>query len=160
MIFITVGTTEFDTLLRKIDKLVEDKKISDEIIAQIGNGKYVPKRIKYFRFAKSLLSFFQNAQLIISHAGAATIFECLELQKKLIVIENPEVRRAATRFLKELSNKNYLIWCKHIDQLLECIESANTIQINNYSSPKCTISEKILEFLFQSKQFKSTKLEE
>ncbi len=149
MIFITVGTTEFDSLLRKIDKLVETKRISHEIIAQIGNGKYVPKHIKYFRFAKSLLPFFKKAKLIISHAGAATIFECLILKKQLIVIENPNVRRAATWLLKELYDKNYIIWCNHIDQLLECIESANTIQLNNYRSPKCTISEKILDFLLQ-----------
>ncbi|MFQ6125778.1 MAG: PssE/Cps14G family polysaccharide biosynthesis glycosyltransferase [Candidatus Heimdallarchaeota archaeon] len=145
-----MGTTEFDALLRKIDNLVENKKIRNEVIAQIGNGSYVPKNIKFFRFAKSLIPFLKKAKLIISHAGAATIFECLELKKKLIVIENPDVRRDAKQFLKELSSKNYLIWCKHIDQLLECIESANTIQLNYYSSPKCTISEKIINFLNQN----------
>ena len=151
MIFITVGTTEFDSLLRKIDKLVENKKIRNNVIAQIGNGNYVPKNIKFFRFTKLLNPFLKKAKLIITHAGAATIFECLELKKKLIVIENPDVRRAAKRFLKELSDKKYLIWCKHIEQLLECIESANTIQLKYYNSPRCTISEKILDFLFQNK---------
>ena len=152
MIFITVGTTDFDALIRKIDELVVKKRIYNKVIAQIGDGKYVPKNIKSFRFAKSLLPFFKKADLIISHGGAATIFECLELKKKLIVVENPEVRgKHQWELAKVLSDKRYILWCKHFEQLLECIESAKTMQFNNYSPPKCTIPEKILEILFQNR---------
>lgn len=148
MIFITVGTTNFDSLIRTIDNLVENGKINDDAQAQIGNGNYVPKNIKSFRLTRSLLPFIRKAELIISHGGALTIFECLELKKKLIVVENPEVRgRHQLELAKELSEKQYLIWCKHYEKLLDCIEKAKTMQFNTYSPPICSISKKILDFL-------------
>ena len=42
--------------------------------------------IASFRYKKSLNEDFKNASLIISHAGAGTITECLELKKNIIVV--------------------------------------------------------------------------
>lgn len=145
MIFITVGTTDFDELIRTIDNLIEHEKLSPDCIAQIGTGTYIPKNIKYFRFARSLLPYYKKAELIISHGGALTIFECLQLKKKLIVVENPDVRGGHQWELpKELSKKMHLIWCKTITKLLDCIKKAQTTQLKEYISPECMIPEIIL----------------
>ena len=52
MIFVTVGSQkfQFDRLLEKLDQLVEDGVIRDEIMAQIGVSQYVPKHFSYVPF--------------------------------------------------------------------------------------------------------------
>ena len=50
MILVTVGSTHFDLLIKKIDQLVDDKIITDIVVCQIGNGEYLPKSCKFYRF--------------------------------------------------------------------------------------------------------------
>ena len=50
MIFVTVGSTHFDPLIETIDNLILEKVISDNVICQIGNGKYEPRNCKFYRF--------------------------------------------------------------------------------------------------------------
>ena len=49
MIFVTVGTHEqpFDRLIKKIDCLVKDAIIKEEVFIQIGYSNYLPKYCKY-----------------------------------------------------------------------------------------------------------------
>jgi len=147
MIFVTVGTTEFDELIKCLDNLISEKKILGEFTAQIGLGKYAPKHMESFSWVSFLDVYLIMSDLIISHAGASTIFECLELRKKLIVVENPNVRRPANELLKKLSSKNYLIWCKRLEDLYGHINNVDTFPFREYTAPGCQIAEKILEFL-------------
>ena len=52
MIFVVLGTQKFqlNRLLMKLDALIEDDKIKDEVFAQIGSSDYIPKHYKYTRF--------------------------------------------------------------------------------------------------------------
>ena len=137
MIFITVGTTNFDNLIQTLDNLVEQDLIQEECLAQIGTGSYIPKNLTYFRFSKSLLPYYKKADLIISHGGARTVFECLALKKKLIVVDNPNVRgRHQWELPKKLSAKKYLIWCKTFKKLLDCIKKTQNSQLTEYIPPK------------------------
>lgn len=51
MIFVTLGSQkfQFDRLLKKLDELVEDGVIREEITAQIGASTYLPKHFPYVR---------------------------------------------------------------------------------------------------------------
>ncbi|KAA8493613.1 UDP-N-acetylglucosamine transferase subunit ALG13-like [Porphyridium purpureum] len=66
---------------------------------QYGRGKFVPRAcgeddglfdemVDCFRFKPSLTHDMQRAGLIISHAGAGSIFEALRMGKNLIVVIN------------------------------------------------------------------------
>ena len=73
MIFVCVGSREyqFDRLLKKIDELIEQGKITDKVFAQIGQSNYVPKYYEYKRYL-SEEEFKENqkkADLIISSRG-------------------------------------------------------------------------------------------
>ena len=150
MIFVTVGTTEFDALIQLLDKAVEQNQITDDVTAQIGTGTYIPKHITAFRFCNSLQPFLKRAELVISHGGAGTIFECLTVKKKLIVVANPRVRGEHQQELAiELSRRGHLLWCPSLKNIEECIHQAKTTKFNEYTSPKSTIAQKILEFLDQ-----------
>ncbi|TFG94397.1 hypothetical protein E4H12_15240, partial [Candidatus Thorarchaeota archaeon] len=75
----------------KVDYLVEQGIIKDDVVAQIGAGKYIPKKIEYLRFAPSLEEYYLNADIIVSNCGAGTIMENVTKGRKLIVIQNPDV---------------------------------------------------------------------
>lgn len=114
-VLITVGTTRFDDLIRTVDSTQFKELMKNlgylEIICQIGTGQYVPK-LSNFRIVPSLISFIQDADLVISHGGAGTILECLRMKKKLIVVINDQLMgNHQLELAKELSLKGHLLLC-------------------------------------------------
>jgi len=86
MIFLTVGTQcPFNRLVKIVDSWAENKKT--KIFAQIGNSDYKVKNFKYSRFLtkEEFDKIFNEAELIISHAGMGTIISSMEQEKKIIV---------------------------------------------------------------------------
>jgi len=90
LIFLCVGSREyqFDRLLKKIDNLLKENKIDEEVFAQIGQSNYIPKHYQYVRYM-SPADFRQkqiDADLIISHGGTGAIVAALKLGKKVIAV--------------------------------------------------------------------------
>jgi UDP-N-acetylglucosamine transferase subunit ALG13 len=146
MIFATVGSTYFSELVEAIDKIAP--KLNEEVIIQIGNQKYVPRNCKYFTFDEDLLKYFKEANIIIAHGGAGITFEVLNLHKKLISVENPHVLDGHQKdLLGKLSQEGYLIWCKELDKIENCIEDAMKMNIKRYLKPECQIGNLIVNRL-------------
>lgn len=147
MIFVTVGTTcGFDELVRAVDRIASD--IKDEIIIQIGAGRYRPKNCKHFDFTPDLQGYIKDADLIISHGGAGTSFEILTMGKRLISVENPNVNDSHQwDFISKLEEEGHVLWCKDIKQIGQMIKKARTMKFKRYTPPKCTIHEEIFRFL-------------
>lgn len=148
MIFVTVGTGKFDELIKEIDEIAP--KIEERIVAQIGEGRYMPKNIEYFGFKGNLISYYKKARLIIAHGGAGTTFELLDMGKRLISLANPKRTDVHQEdILKVLSKNKHLIWCRNLEHLEETINKAKTFKFKKYKQPECKIAEKIEEFLFK-----------
>jgi beta-1,4-N-acetylglucosaminyltransferase len=146
MIFVTVGTGKFDSLIEEIDKA--SPHLKEKIIAQIGDGEYLPKNIEYFRFEQSLEGYYKKSRLIISHGGAGTIYELLGKGKRIIAIAN--LNRTDSHqedILKALSEQNNLIWCKKAQEIKEAIKKSDSLSLKKYKKPQCMIHQKIKEFL-------------
>ncbi|WIA23306.1 hypothetical protein OEZ85_000073 [Tetradesmus obliquus] len=108
-VFVTVGTSKFEALIRAVDRpefaAALAAKDYTRLIIQKGAGKYVPCQlvpagttaaqhasgvwVEYFDFCPSLAAYMSSAALVISHAGAGSVFEALLAQKLLIVVANP-----------------------------------------------------------------------
>jgi beta-1,4-N-acetylglucosaminyltransferase len=87
-IFVTVGTTEFDELIKFIDQNYGNQ-AELKIIAQVSiSSSYNPVNINYFEFSNDIQSYIDNADVIITHAGAGSVYSMLEKGKKLIVVPN------------------------------------------------------------------------
>jgi exopolysaccharide biosynthesis glucuronosyltransferase PssE len=89
VIFLTVGSAlPFDRLVRMVDEAVSEGLISEEVFAQIGNGKYIPSSFAHARFlAKSEFEEkMAHASAVISHAGIGTITNALEQSLPLLVL--------------------------------------------------------------------------
>lgn len=146
MIFVTVGTSDFDQLVEAVDKLAPS--LNHRVVMQIGNGKYIPKNCEYFRFAPTLDSYYDKADVVIAHGGLGTTIEVLLKGKKLISVEN----RACTdghqaEILSAFAQEGHLIWCRDLDRLPSLLEQAPTAKLKPYTPPPCRIAEVVREFL-------------
>lgn len=89
MILVITGTApySFIRLLNEMDMISEE--LGEEVVMQIGLAEYTPKNIKrYFAFIseESIYKLYNNASLIICHAGIGTIMNCMKLNKRFIIV--------------------------------------------------------------------------
>ncbi|MDC0609985.1 hypothetical protein OAP63_04580 [Vibrio sp.] len=86
MIFLTVGTQlPFPRLTKIVDSLA--KELDLNVKAQIGDCDYKPNFIPFQEFfpPDELNDYFNQSDIIISHAGMGTIINCLRLKKTIIL---------------------------------------------------------------------------
>jgi len=146
MIFVTVGSTDFDALIVRMDELAP--RLGDEVVMQIGLGAHTPRHAQFFRFAPSLDRYYDQADIIVAHGGMATIAEALEREKKLICVVNPATYdRHQEHLLRILTERNHLLWCKDLERLEDAICQARTAQFDRYEPPECHVHEVIAEYL-------------
>eukprot|EP01105_Mastigella_eilhardi_P015666 TRINITY_DN3586_c0_g2_i2.p1 TRINITY_DN3586_c0_g2~~TRINITY_DN3586_c0_g2_i2.p1 ORF type:complete len:312 (-),score=113.27 TRINITY_DN3586_c0_g2_i2:377-1312(-) len=112
-VFVTVGTTNFDGLIKVVDteefRVAMMAKGYTGLLMQIGNtAEYVPRLAspltnekadalavkddawvaRYYKLKPSLQQDLTAASLVISHAGAGTIIDTLTLRRKMFVVVN------------------------------------------------------------------------
>ena len=89
MIFVTVGTHEqqFDRLISHIDKLVEEGKITEEVVIQTGFSTYEPKHCRWSKLLphKEVKELVHQARVIITHGGPASFMMPL-LENKIPIV--------------------------------------------------------------------------
>lgn len=82
IVFVTVGTTSFDTLVRAVDNSEVKRELFGRgythLLIQMGRGSYTPTKssgedgclvVDYFTFSSSIADTLRSASLVISHAG-------------------------------------------------------------------------------------------
>ena len=116
-VLVTVGTTRFDALTRAVDSVefidILESKGYSKLIIQIGSSEHTPRlvcpgsqeeidrgeytsphtgfRVEWFRYTPSLKIIISNCSLIISNAGAGSIFESLSAGIDLIAVPNADL---------------------------------------------------------------------
>ena len=90
MIFVTVGSRNypFDRLFIKLDELVNNGIINDELFAQIGTSSYKRKNYKYKDFISQdeFLQFINKSDIVVSHGASGSIMKALNAGKKVIAV--------------------------------------------------------------------------
>ncbi|MCO6451061.1 MAG: hypothetical protein J5I90_09780 [Caldilineales bacterium] len=146
MIFCTVGTTEFDPLVRAVDELVPG--LGEPVIFQIGNGVYEPQHGEWFRLRPSIDDLLREAGLVISHGGFGTVVEVLELGKPLVAVPNPDrFDRHQEEILRHFAAESYLIACFDLSELADSIARARAAVFRPYKPPQTTMHLEIRAFL-------------
>jgi len=87
-IFLTVGTTPFESLVEALDSGVYAK----ESLMQIADGYYKPKNSEWFRFKPSIDQQIKDADIVVCHAGAGSVFRLIQSGLLPIVVPNMERR--------------------------------------------------------------------
>lgn len=142
MIFVTVGTTPFDSLI----KAVNESGFQGEVIIQKAEGKYIPSNYEYFDFTSEIDRYYSKADLVVTHGGAGTIFKLLEKGKKIIAVANDDRSdHHQSDILERLSRDGYLIWCRDLANISKCLEEAKNITPTKYLVSDCLIGADIIE---------------
>lgn len=137
-IFITVGTTNFDKLL----KLCSQKDICrilkslgcQNLIVQCGGTSCINIaesfniykshniNVNCYKLKDTLADDIKNADLIISHAGAGTCIEVMHANKPLVVVVNEELMgNHQIELAEKLANDGHCCFCtlEHLNKTLE-----------------------------------------
>jgi UDP-N-acetylglucosamine transferase subunit ALG13 len=146
VILVAVGTTDFDALLRAMDVL--GASLSENVVMQIGRGRYIPEHCEYFRFAPSLRPYYEQASLVVSHGGLGIVTEVLSIGRPLVAVEDPDQPdRHQREILGIWEQEGHLVWCKNLRKLPEAIAEARLRRFRPYASPECQIHGIVTEFL-------------
>jgi len=136
MIFVTVGTDlPFDRMVKVIDQWARENDRRD-VFAQIGEGAWEPEFIQFSHFLQppDFSKHFNEASLVISHAGMGTILSALMYGKPILVVpkraslgeHRSEHQVATAKRMQELGNVNVALdevelraWLDRLDEMLE-----------------------------------------
>lgn len=122
-VFVTVGTTSFDELIKVITSsdAVETLKSRgyEKLVLQVGKGEVLPCpetcpqiTLETFRFKDSLAEDMRRAHLVISHAGAGSCLEALGAGKPLLVVVNDKLmNNHQLELAQQLHSDSHLLYC-------------------------------------------------
>ena len=150
-ILVTVGTTKYDSLISYID--TESSFYNLPIEFQIANGKYIPQKHPYFTFLNraDIFKKYQEKDIIITHAGAGTIFELLEMRKKFIVVPNIERSdRHQTDIANFLSKNKYALVAYDLTQLEIFLDIIQKYDFRNFVKEEFFKSNEIIDYILLS----------
>uniref|UniRef100_A0A1Y9HA48 UDP-N-acetylglucosamine transferase subunit ALG13 n=1 Tax=Anopheles farauti TaxID=69004 RepID=A0A1Y9HA48_9DIPT len=124
-IFVTVGTTEFEELVRVVTSSDVLKQLAalgcESLTIQFGRGsapdvesvrQHTGIRLSAYGLKSSIEDDIIRADLVISHAGAGSCIEVLEAGKPLVVVVNETLmNNHQTELAERLSKDNNLFYC-------------------------------------------------
>lgn len=142
MIFVTAGTIGSDDIIKKIDEIAP--KLNDTVFVTLGRGSYIPKNCEWVRYTPKITAYFRKANLVITHGGAGTLFECLLLNKRIIAVPQKHTDDQSD-IVNKLSEDGYIIKCENLGDLEKYVRDRRILK--KYSKPKNGIAEEIKYFL-------------
>jgi len=156
LIFVVLGTHElpFIRLLDEVERVKAQGLIEDEIIVQSGHTKYESKHmtIKPFFTPDQMDILYQQADLIISHAGTGSVISGLKKEKKVIVA--PRLKKFAEHnddhqleLCQVFSEQGHILCYHEGDKLERVLEMAKTFQPVPYQSGNGQIVKILQDFI-------------
>jgi beta-1,4-N-acetylglucosaminyltransferase len=144
-IFITVGTTKFDSLIEFLDNNLDK---SYDVLFQIANGTYIPKNFKHIIYSDDIDSLYKEYDYIITHAGAGTIYKLLELRKRFITVPNLERIDHHQKDIADFVHRNsYAISCNDFKDIIPALEKLPKQKFNFYEKDTFFKTKEICKFI-------------
>ena len=146
-LFVTVGTTSFDSLIRALDDANVVSLLKrlgfTSVVVQFGRGEVDRHGLRHsrsqpglqvdaFDFKPTLQDDMRQADLVITHAGAGSIFECLNLHVPCLVVVNETLMgNHQTELANALQERKHLKWCVPKD-ILKALKSFDASKLIPY----------------------------
>lgn len=148
-IFVTVGTTPFDDLIRRVDHLMNRSELT--VRFQIFDGAYKPRSGSYFRFTNNIQEMYDWADLVITHAGAGSIYTLLEQRKRLIIVPNIARRdphqSEIARYIEHMSYAQ-VVW--DLKDIADAIELSPKMTLKTYDAYPFFMGKELSQILIES----------
>lgn len=156
MIFVTVGSQkfQFNRLLKKIDDLIDQQIITEEVFAQAGASDYVPKNYGYIGFMSSeeFEKRENEADLIITHGGVGAIIGALRKGRRVIAV--PRMKKYGEhvddhqiQLITAFDDMKMIKGCLNLDELGKIYADIYTLELMEYQPNTVRIIESIEKFL-------------
>ena len=130
-IFVTVGNTQYNSLVKTIDETLSSDEF--EVTIQLADGHYTPKNHQFFRFSDNVKPYFDDADVVITHAGAGTVFQLLEDKARMVVIPNHDRVDTHQLDLAQYVDQNkFASVCYDLTKIKECVMAAVEDNYNEY----------------------------
>lgn len=139
MIFVTVGVMYgFDRLVKEMDEIAG--RIAEAVVMQIGETTYKPKNARYFRFTSNeeIDRLYEDARVVVCHAGVGSIVTALEHGKPVIAVPRRKkygehVDDHQLEIARELEKEGAIIAIYNISDLEKALHSigANPVHIGS-----------------------------
>ena len=143
MIFVTLGTQdkEFKRLLENVEQLIDKGIIKEKVIAQIGCTKFSSNKMKLIDYLNKddMLKYMSDCDYIICHGGVGTIFDSLNLNKKIIAVARlkkykEHVNDHQLQIIENFNAKGYIIGTKGVEEIESALEKVESFEQKKYES--------------------------
>lgn len=156
MIFITLGSQkfQFNRLLKTIDELVGQGKITEEVFAQTGYSDYKPKNYEFKPFLDrdEFAKITEKADIVVTHGGTGAIIGAVKKGKKVIAVPRlakygEHVDDHQLQLVGQFQELNLIYECDDCQQLGTAVANIRKKKFNAYISNTQTIINSIENFL-------------
>lgn len=156
MIFVTLGSQkfQFNRLLQKLDELVAQGVIQDDIFAQIGYSDYQPKNYPYKEFLNrdEFAEMQEKADIVITHGGTGAIIGAVKKGKKVIAVPRlskygEHVDDHQIQLLEQFDEMGIIEACYEVEKLEGAYERLAQTEYRSYCSNTAAIIGSIEIFL-------------
>ncbi|WP_269266781.1 PssE/Cps14G family polysaccharide biosynthesis glycosyltransferase [Vibrio cholerae] len=149
-VFVTVGTTSFDGLIQSIDE-ISNKFNRYDFIFQIAEGQYIPRNGTYFKFVDEIDMLYLSSDVVITHAGAGSIYRLLELNKKVIVVPNlVRVDKHQSDIADYMSENGHVLLLSNLEHSFEVLSSIDSFTPVPYVKEAFFVKNEIINFIRES----------
>lgn len=156
MFFVILGSQkfQFNRLLREIDRLIENRIITDKVFAQIGYSDYSPQFYDYKKFLnhEEFVETIEKADLVITHGGTGAIVGAVKKGKKVIAV--PRLARYGEhiddhqiQIVEQFAELDLLCACQDCTELGTVLQEIRNISFKKYESNTKAIIESIKEYI-------------
>lgn len=156
MVLVLLGTqnNSFHRLLKEIEKNIENKNITEEVIVQAGYTKYETEKMKVFETLpkEELGELIKKASYVISHGGVGSMITSNQEGKKVIAVprqkkyqEHVNDHQKAT--VEEFKQKGYVMGIDEVEELGEAIEKLKEFEPVLYKKKESNIIKIIEEYI-------------
>lgn len=156
MIFITLGSQkfQFNRLLKKVDELVKESKINEEVYAQIGYSDYKPQNYKFKEFVDrdEFKEVMNKSEIVIAHGGTGAIITAVKQGKKVIAVPRlakfgEHVDDHQMQIVTEFENSGIIKAVYDMEELEGTLKEIKNIEFEKYVSNTQNIIKDIEEFI-------------
>jgi len=159
MIFVTVGSQkfQFNRLLKKIDELIDEGVITEEVFAQTGASDYVPKNYSYEPFLdrETFAQKISECDKVITHGGTGVIIGSVKKGKKVLATPRyakygEHVDDHQLQLLQQFDDLGIIIACYDLDKLADKYKELCTANLNPYTSNTNELIDSIEQFIISN----------
>lgn len=156
MIFVTLGSQkfQFNRLLERLDMLVEEGVIKEEIFAQKGGSDYLPKHFQAVEFMdrEQFSETMGRCSIVITHGGTGAIISAVKQGKKVIAVPRlakygEHVDDHQLQLLRQFDDLGIICACYDCGALKDYYQEVQEKEYRSYESNTHTIIASIEGYL-------------